>query len=63
VVSNYSDELTRTITETVEKWDGKEAARRIEIAAGRDLQFIRINGAVVGALVGVLIHAISLYLM
>ncbi len=63
VVANYSDELTRTITETVEKWDGKEAARRIEIAAGRDLQFIRINGAVVGALVGVLIHAISLYLM
>ncbi|MEI6374500.1 MAG: DUF445 domain-containing protein [Actinomycetes bacterium] len=60
VVANYSDELTRTITDTVERWDGEETSRRIEIAAGRDLQFIRINGAVVGALVGVLIHAFSL---
>lgn len=60
VVTGYRDELTRTITDTVERWDGQETARRIELAAGRDLQFIRINGAVVGALVGVLIHAVSL---
>jgi uncharacterized membrane-anchored protein YjiN (DUF445 family) len=60
VVANYRDELTRTITDTVERWDGQETSRRIELAAGRDLQFIRINGAVVGALVGVLIHALSL---
>ena len=60
VVVGYRDELTRVITETVDRWDGNETSRRIEIAAGRDLQFIRINGAGVGALVGIIIHALSL---
>ena len=49
VVTTYRDEITRTITDTVDRWDGAEAARRIELAAGRDLQFIRVNGTVVGA--------------
>jgi uncharacterized membrane-anchored protein YjiN (DUF445 family) len=57
VVTHYRDELTRTITETVDRWDGEETARRVELQVGRDLQFIRINGTVVGALAGVLIHA------
>ena len=59
-VSRYGAELTAVITHTIERWDGKEAARRIELHVGRDLQFIRINGTIVGGLVGVLIHAISL---
>ena len=50
------------ITHTIERWDGKEAARRIELHVGRDLQFIRINGTIVGGLVGVLIHAVSVLL-
>mgnify|MGYP002400769757 CR=1 FL=1 len=62
VVTEYRDELTRTITETVERWDGPETARRVELAAGRDLQFIRINGAVVGALAGLAIHAVGVFL-
>ena len=53
-------EVTTVITHTIERWDGKEAARRIELHVGRDLQFIRINGTIVGGLVGVLIHAVSL---
>lgn len=57
VVNRYGDELTAVITHTVERWDGREAARRIELHVGRDLQFIRINGTIVGGLVGVLIHA------
>ena len=40
------------IAETVARWDGRDAATRLEAAVGRDLQFIRINGTVVGALVG-----------
>jgi uncharacterized membrane-anchored protein YjiN (DUF445 family) len=48
------------ITHTIERWDGKEAARRIELHVGRDLQFIRINGTIVGGLVGVVIHAVSI---
>ncbi|MCB0908474.1 MAG: DUF445 domain-containing protein [Nocardioidaceae bacterium] len=55
-VSRYGAELTAVITHTIERWDGKEAARRIELHVGRDLQFIRINGTIVGGLVGVLIH-------
>ncbi|GAB2987784.1 DUF445 domain-containing protein [Nocardioides montaniterrae] len=58
-VDRYGSELTKVITHTIERWDGKEAARRIELHVGRDLQFIRINGTIVGGLVGVAIHAIS----
>ncbi|HEX6148284.1 DUF445 domain-containing protein [Nocardioides sp.] len=57
VVDRYGAELTTVITSTIERWDGREAARRIELHVGRDLQFIRINGTIVGGLVGVLIHA------
>jgi uncharacterized membrane-anchored protein YjiN (DUF445 family) len=62
VVVNYRDELTTTITETVRRWDGQEAARRIELQVGRDLQFVRVNGTVVGALVGVVLHGIGVAL-
>ncbi len=58
-VERYGAELTTVITTTIEKWDGKEAADRIELHVGRDLQFIRINGTIVGGLVGVLIHTVT----
>ncbi len=61
-VERYGAEVTAVITSTIERWDGKEAARRIELHVGRDLQFIRINGTIVGGLVGVVIHAITLVL-
>jgi len=59
IVTNYRDELTKTITDTVERWDGAEAAGKIELAVGRDLQFIRINGTLVGALAGLAIHGVT----
>jgi uncharacterized membrane-anchored protein YjiN (DUF445 family) len=59
VVERYGAELTAVITHTVERWDGREAARRIELHVGRDLQFIRINGTIVGGLVGLVIHAVT----
>ena len=58
-VDRYGAELTAVITHTIQRWDGKEASRRIELHVGRDLQFIRINGTIVGGLVGVVIHAVS----
>ena len=58
-VRRYGGELTAVITHTVERWDGKEASQRIELHVGRDLQFIRINGTIVGGLVGVVIHAVT----
>ncbi len=59
-VARYGEEVTAIITHTIDRWDGKEAARKIELHVGRDLQFIRINGTIVGGLVGVIIHAVSL---
>ncbi len=59
VVEQYGLEVTGVITATIKRWDGDLAARRIELHVGRDLQFIRINGTVVGALVGVTLHAIT----
>jgi uncharacterized membrane-anchored protein YjiN (DUF445 family) len=59
VVEHHAAEFTTLITRTVDRWDGASTSRRIELAAGRDLQFIRINGTVVGALAGVAIHAVA----
>ena len=59
VVNRYGDEAVSVISDTVQRWDGEEASRRIELAVGRDLQFIRINGTVVGALAGLAIHTVS----
>ena len=58
-VNTYGDELAAVISHTVDRWDADEASERIELFVGRDLQFIRINGTIVGALAGVVIHAIS----
>ncbi|EOM76679.1 hypothetical protein Rrhod_1956 [Rhodococcus rhodnii LMG 5362] len=59
VSENYTDEITTIISDTVERWDAAEASRKIEIQVGRDLQFIRINGTVVGALAGLTIYTVS----
>jgi uncharacterized membrane-anchored protein YjiN (DUF445 family) len=59
VVNRYGSEATAVITHTIQRWDGREAAKRIELHVGRDLQFIRINGTIVGGLVGVLIHTLT----
>jgi uncharacterized membrane-anchored protein YjiN (DUF445 family) len=59
-VERYGSELTSVITHTIDEWDGEQAARKIELHVGKDLQFIRINGTIVGGLVGVLIHAMTL---
>jgi uncharacterized membrane-anchored protein YjiN (DUF445 family) len=59
LLERYGDEFTALVEATVSRWDGQQTARSIEVLAGRDLQFIRINGTVVGATVGVIIHALS----
>ncbi|HWG14768.1 MAG TPA: DUF445 family protein [Streptosporangiaceae bacterium] len=43
----------------MERWDASETSNQLELLLGRDLQFIRINGTVVGAIVGLALHAIS----
>lgn len=59
LVAEYGTEITAIITETIERWDADEASRRIELHVGRDLQFIRINGTVVGSLAGLIIYSVA----
>jgi uncharacterized membrane-anchored protein YjiN (DUF445 family) len=59
VVRHYRAEITTLITDTVERWDAEETSRKIELQVGRDLQFIRINGTVVGSLAGLVIYAVG----
>jgi uncharacterized membrane-anchored protein YjiN (DUF445 family) len=63
VVERYGPEVTSVISSTIRRWDAAEASEKIELHVGRDLQFIRINGTVVGALVGLVIHGLSQLLL
>lgn len=56
----YRDEVALLISHTVAQWDPADTSRKIELQVGRDLQFIRINGTLVGGLVGLFLYTISL---
>ena len=62
VSQNYSQEIISVITETVRGWDADDTSKKIELQVGRDLQFIRINGTVVGSLAGLTIYTVSVLL-
>ncbi|WP_133366399.1 DUF445 domain-containing protein [Qipengyuania sediminis] len=57
IATRYGGQIVQLVSETVKRWDARTVTGRIENAVGRDLQFIRINGTLVGGLVGVAIHA------
>ncbi len=59
LVEHYGTEVASIISATVDRWDGVETADKVELHVGRDLQFIRINGTVVGGLAGLVIHTVS----
>ena len=52
-------EVESLISNTVDKWEGKELSEKLELEVGKDLQFIRINGTLVGGLVGLVIYTIT----
>jgi uncharacterized membrane-anchored protein YjiN (DUF445 family) len=59
VAENYKTEVADLIAGTVERWDGEATSRKMELQVGRDLQFIRINGTLVGGLAGLVIHILG----
>jgi len=59
LVERYRSDIASLITETVERWDPQETTEKIELMVGRDLQYIRLNGTVVGALAGLVIFTIA----
>ena len=63
VATRYGDQIVRLVSETVKRWDAQTITDRVESAVGRDLQFIRINGTLVGGLVGMTIHTLDIYVI
>jgi uncharacterized membrane-anchored protein YjiN (DUF445 family) len=59
VIERYQNEVGELIATTVKRWDPVATSRRIELAIGRDLQFIRINGTLVGGLAGMLLYLLG----
>jgi uncharacterized membrane-anchored protein YjiN (DUF445 family) len=62
LADQFHDELAGLVTGTIQRWDATETSTQLELLLGRDLQFIRINGTVVGAGVGLALHAIAIAL-
>ena len=60
-VAAYGSGIVALVSDTIRGWDARTITGRLEAAVGRDLQYIRINGTIVGGLVGILIHAIDLW--
>ena len=58
LVENYRDSLSEIISETIDRWDPSATSQRIELHIGRDLQFIRVNGTLVGGLVGLTLYGL-----
>ncbi len=59
IAASYGDQIVKLVSETVRSWDAQTITDRVENAVGRDLQYIRINGTVVGGLVGLILHGVD----
>src|SRR4051812_13938584 len=59
MAAGYGSSIVRLVSDTVRSWDAQTVTNRLEAAVGRDLQYIRINGTMVGGLVGLVLHAID----
>jgi len=59
VVASYGDNIVKLVSDTIRGWDAQTITDRVENAVGRDLQYIRVNGTLVGGLVGVTLHLIG----
>jgi uncharacterized membrane-anchored protein YjiN (DUF445 family) len=59
VLARFDKELEALVRETITRWDARDTSRRLELLLGPDLQYIRINGTIVGGLAGLCLHAIS----
>ena len=58
MINNYGHEVAGLISDTIDSWDPVATSEKIEEHIGKDLQFIRINGTLVGGLIGLLIHTV-----
>ncbi len=61
MADSYGEGIVKLVSDTIRGWDAQTITDRVENAVGRDLQFIRVNGTLVGGLVGVIIHAVDIW--
>jgi uncharacterized membrane-anchored protein YjiN (DUF445 family) len=59
MAASYGEQIVRLVSDTIRGWDAQTVTNRLEAAVGRDLQYIRINGTLVGGLVGLILHVID----
>jgi uncharacterized membrane-anchored protein YjiN (DUF445 family) len=59
VVEHFRGEIAGLVSATIARWDAEETASRLELLLGPDLQYVRINGTVVGGAAGLLLHAVA----
>ena len=59
MAASYGGSIVKLVSETVRRWDAQTITNRLEAAVGRDLQYIRINGTLVGGMVGLVLHALD----
>ena len=62
LVNDYGDQIVSLVSDTIRQWDASTVTEKLETAVGRDLQFIRINGTIIGGTVGLAIHAVTVAL-
>jgi uncharacterized membrane-anchored protein YjiN (DUF445 family) len=59
MAASYGSSIVKLVSETIRSWDAQTVTNRLEAAVGRDLQYIRINGTIVGGLVGLILHVLD----
>ena len=59
MAASYGGSIVKLVSDTIRSWDARTITARLEAAVGRDLQYIRINGTIVGGLVGLVLHALD----
>ena len=57
LADRHGEDVARLVSETIRRWDSQTIVEKLESNVGRDLQYIRLNGTVIGGLVGLLLHA------
>jgi uncharacterized membrane-anchored protein YjiN (DUF445 family) len=59
MAASYGGSIVKLVSETVRRWDAQTITNRLEATVGRDLQYIRINGTLVGGMVGLVLHSLD----
>jgi uncharacterized membrane-anchored protein YjiN (DUF445 family) len=59
LAASYGSSIVKLVSETIRGWDARTVTARLEAAVGRDLQYIRINGTLVGGMVGLVLHLVD----